>query len=106
MPVVKIVLLGAGSRGSVYSNYIHQHPNEAKLVGIAEPKEFYRNQFAQKHQIPNERVFTDWRALASQDKFADAVIIALQDSLHVDAALTFAERGYHILLEKPMATTE
>jgi len=106
MPVVKIVLLGAGSRGSVYSNYIQEYPDEVKLVGVAEPREFYRNQFAKKHQIPSENVFADWRDLAARDKFADAVIIALQDSMHVDAALSLAGKGYHILLEKPMATTE
>ncbi|MHB9070780.1 MAG: Gfo/Idh/MocA family protein [Sedimentisphaerales bacterium] len=106
MPVVKIVLLGAGSRGNVYSNYIQEYPDEVKLVGVAEPREFYRNQFAKKHQIPSENVFADWRDLASRDKFADAVIIALQDSLHVEAAVSLAGKGYHILLEKPMATTE
>lgn len=105
MPV-KIVLLGAGSRGDVYSNYILENPNEVKLVGIAEPREFYRNKFTQKHQISNKNVFANWRDLAARDKFADAVIIALQDSLHLDAAISFAAKGYHILLEKPMSTTE
>jgi predicted dehydrogenase len=106
MSIVKIALVGAGSRGSIYSNYILEHSDEVRLVGVAEPREFYRSQFVLKHQIPDENVFTDWRALASREKFADAVIIALQDSLHVDATLELARKGYHVLLEKPMATTE
>jgi predicted dehydrogenase len=106
MSIVKVVLLGAGSRGNIYSNYINQHSDKVKLVGLAEPREFYRKQFAQKHQLPDEKVFSDWQTLASQEKFADAAIIALQDSLHVDSVLALAKKGYHILLEKPMATTE
>jgi predicted dehydrogenase len=39
-------------------------------------------------------------------RLADAVIIATQDADHVAAAVAFAEAGYDILLEKPMATDE
>ena len=38
-------------------------------------------------------------------RLADAVLIAVQDHLHVEVALAFAEQGYHILCEKPMATS-
>ena len=37
---------------------------------------------------------------------ADAAIIATQDQLHVEPAVRLADLGYHILLEKPMATVE
>jgi Oxidoreductase family, NAD-binding Rossmann fold len=37
---------------------------------------------------------------------ADAVLICTQDALHAEPAVAFAELGYHVLLEKPMATTE
>ena len=35
---------------------------------------------------------------------ADAVVVAVQDSLHKEVVLAFAEQGYHVLCEKPMAT--
>jgi len=59
-------------------------------------------------------VFASWKDLhsASADtiktvgkRLADAVIICVQDSMHVEIALAFADQGYHILCEKPMATT-
>jgi predicted dehydrogenase len=34
------------------------------------------------------------------------VLICTQDAMHVEPAIAFAELGYHVLLEKPMATTE
>lgn len=38
-------------------------------------------------------------------RLADAVLIAVQDHLHAQVAVAFAEQGYHILCEKPMATS-
>ena len=50
-------------------------------------------------------VFTDWKQVAENEKFANAVIIATQDKMHTGPALALAAKGYHILLEKPMAPT-
>ncbi|KAL8574765.1 hypothetical protein ACOMHN_035882 [Nucella lapillus] len=47
-----------------------------------------------------------WTEVAERDKLADCVIIATPDRLHKDPAVAFANKGYHILLEKPMAVTE
>lgn len=38
-------------------------------------------------------------------RLADAVIVAVQDHMHMEVVLAFAEQGYHILCEKPMATS-
>ena len=50
-------------------------------------------------------VFTDWREVADRPKMADFVIISMQDAMHCEPALRCIERGYDILLEKPMAPT-
>lgn len=102
---VKIIIVGAGDRGSEYSKYALLHPDQAKIIGVAEPRQFYRQRVAEKHQISTEYMFPDWQALESRDRLADAVIIATQDALHEAPAIALAEKGYHILLEKPMAPT-
>lgn len=61
---------------------------------------------AESHGIPLEHVFDDWRKVFEVKRFADATIIATPDRLHAAPAIAAAERGYHILLEKPMAPTE
>ncbi len=106
MDPVEIVIIGAGDRGNTYAGYASAHPDLARVVGVAEPRELYRNSMAQNHGIPKENVFTDWREAAEKKKFANAVIISTPDNLHVEPAVAFAEKGYHILLEKPMAPTE
>ena len=105
MSPVKLLIVGAGCRGTEYAEYALTHPDRAIVVGVAEPREFYRKRLAEKHRIPEDRVFQDWRALAECGKCADAVIIATPDQEHVEPALLFSELGYHMLLEKPMAVT-
>ena len=102
---VELLIVGAGDRGSEYSKFALLHPERAKIIGVAEPRDYYRQRMVETHQIPVKNVFTDWKALAARDRFADAVIIATQDTLHEGPAIAFAEIGYHILLEKPMAPT-
>lgn len=106
MPPIKILSIAAGSRGSGYATYAEQHADRVEIVGVAEPRDFYRQQMVGKYDIPMVNTFTDWREAVARDKFADAVIIATQDAMHTEPAIAFAEKGYHILLEKPMAPTE
>ncbi|HEX2314268.1 MAG TPA: Gfo/Idh/MocA family oxidoreductase, partial [Thermomonospora sp.] len=65
-----------------------------------------RARFAAEHGLGPDRVFADWRDLAAAGRVADGVVIATQDSDHAEPAVAFAGQGYHILLEKPMATSE
>jgi predicted dehydrogenase len=78
----------------------------AKVVGVAEPQTFRREKMARLYDIPQEHIFTDWKDLAEQPRFADAAVIATQDSLHREPAIALALKGYHLLLEKPMAPDE
>lgn len=106
MKPIELIIVGAGSRGAGYAEYAIEHPEQARVVGVVEPRAEYRNQLAEKHSVPAENIFSDWSELAEQPKLADAVIIATPDSVHTGPALAFAKLGYHILLEKPMATDE
>lgn len=103
MKPVELLIVGAGSRGTVYAGYALDHPGSAHVVGVAEPRSFYRQQMAERHAISSDNVVGDWRLLLERPKFADGVVIALQDALHAEAAIAFAQKGYDILLEKPMA---
>jgi predicted dehydrogenase len=103
--VVTLVAVGAGSRGEgAYGGWVLRHPDLAKVVAVAEPRAVRRERFARAHGATT--VVTDWRELSRGERIADAVVIATPDADHVGPAVAFAELGYHILLEKPMAPTE
>jgi len=97
------IILGAGSRGSTYASYALEHPDAATVVGVAEPRDPWRERLVQAHGIPVDNISQDWRELLARPKFADAVVIATQDAMHLEPAIEAAQKGYHILLEKPMA---
>ena len=103
MPPITLIIIGAGSRGANYAEYAISHPDQAQVVGVADPREHYRTELAARHGIPSGNVFADWRQVAERPRFADAVIVATPDALHAEPAIAFADLGYHILLEKPMA---
>ncbi len=106
MKKTKIIVVGAGDRGSGYASRVLKLSEKAEIVGVAEPREEWRNRLVQKHDISSSNIVDDWRELISKPKFADAVIIATQDSRHREPAIAFACKGYHIMLEKPMAPNE
>ena len=100
---VTFFIVGAGSRGVRYAEFAAANPDVAKLVGVAEPQMASRNLLKQQHQLQAEFVFEDWKEAAAKEKFADAVIISTLDAMHAEPAIALANKGYHILLEKPMA---
>lgn len=105
MKPVQFIVAGAGSRGTGYAAYATENPNLAELVGVAEPREIPRMRLATEHDVPPDNIFLDWQEAAAREKFADAVVITTQDAMHTEPAIAFAEKGYHLLLEKPMAPT-
>ncbi len=106
MKAVTLIVAGAGNRGTAYSQYALQHPEQARVVGAAEPRDYYRERMAASHAIASSSIFRDWREMAGRPRMADAVIIATQDRMHRECAEAFAAKGYAILLEKPMASDE
>ncbi|MBC6462853.1 Gfo/Idh/MocA family protein [Actinomadura sp. HBU206391] len=105
MTGVTLAVAGAGVRGAAYARRALL-TGGAKVVAVAERDPTRRARFAAEHEIPPDRVFADWRELAAAGRVAGGVIIATQDSEHVEPAVRFAGLGYHILLEKPMAGNE
>jgi len=103
---LRILLFGAGSRGrDAYGRYALEHPDEVKIVAVAEPHPVRRKQFARAHGIPPHRQFPGWEEALAGGKIADAVINATQDEMHHASALGAIAAGYDMLLEKPVAPT-
>jgi predicted dehydrogenase len=105
MNIKTVVVVGAGHRGAGYADYMLRHPEEGRIVAVCEPRDDRRLELAKVHNVPAERCFHDWQELVLLPKVADAVFICTVEDKHRDAAIALADKGYHILLEKPMAPT-
>uniref|UniRef100_A0AAU3HZQ7 Gfo/Idh/MocA family oxidoreductase n=1 Tax=Streptomyces sp. NBC_01393 TaxID=2903851 RepID=A0AAU3HZQ7_9ACTN len=104
--VVTLAVVGAGDRGTGHARWALDHPERARVVAVAEPRETRRDRFAAAHGLEPDAAVDDWRVLAARGRIADAVLVCTLDREHLEPVLEFAALGYHILLEKPMALTE
>jgi predicted dehydrogenase len=103
---LEVVLIGAGNRGAnAYASYALEHPDQMRIVAVAEPDPARRNRFADTHDLDTDRTFTHWEELLSRGQLGDAAIVATQDQMHVAPTVAALQAGYHVLLEKPMAHT-
>ena len=102
---VSIVAIGAGNRTNKYLEYVKQHPDKAKLVGVVELNEIRRNKIAEKFNIEPSACFTDYHDLFRSSLKVDAVMICTPENMHYEPCMMAIEAGYHVLLEKPIAQT-
>jgi predicted dehydrogenase len=100
------IIVGCGNRGKNYAEYARHFPERFRLVAIADPRSVVRKQLQKLYSLDDKYVYDDWRGLADSniERLADCALITLPDREHYEAATQLAKKGYHILLEKPMAT--
>lgn len=102
---ITLAVVGAGARASIYARLAASHPG-VRVVAVADPNLDRRLRMAEEFGIPADHQFAGFEELAARERLADAVIIGTQDAYHRDPAVALADRGYSILLEKPMAIVE
>jgi predicted dehydrogenase len=100
------IIVGAGHRAMLYASYALDHPQELQIVGVADPNPLRRHQAARMFNLPSEKCFESAAELANQPQMADFIINGTMDHQHVPTSLPLLEAGYHLLLEKPFATSE
>ncbi len=99
---MRVVLIGAGQRGRIYSDYMADS-KKAEIVAVVEPDAGRREAAAQKFTLPTAFCFQTVEELWKQQKIADVAIIASMDRDHYAQVMSALELGYDILLEKPVS---
>ncbi|MBQ6074190.1 MAG: Gfo/Idh/MocA family oxidoreductase [Bacteroidales bacterium] len=101
---VKLAVIGVGNRTGKYLHYFSLHPDVVELAAVVEPDPVRREACRKQFALSEDRCF------ASSDLFfgrfrepCDGVIIGSPDRYHHAQALKAIERGWDILLEKPVA---
>ena len=106
MKRLKVIVIGAGSRGMGYSNIMKDEYDEKyEVIGVADPNDSRREYVKNKHGISDDMCFTDWKPLLEKGKIADLAIIATMDRDHFEPSMKAIELGYDLLLEKPITPT-
>lgn len=97
-------MIGAGMRGMhAYGPYALSHPEELQFTAVAEPNKEKRERFGIQYGINKSMQFESWKELLDKSRLAEVAFICTPDNIHFDPAVKAFEKGYHIVLEKPMA---
>ena len=101
---ITVAICGCGSRGlDAYAPYAAAHPDRMKIVAGADPRPERLEKLQNTYGVAEDMCFPSDEAMLAQPKLADAMIISTLDSTHVRNALAALDKGYHILLEKPIS---
>jgi phthalate 4,5-cis-dihydrodiol dehydrogenase len=93
-------VIGLGMAGAVMVRAAARHPGTV-IAAAADPQPGPREAFGRDF---NARTYADARALC-EDPAVEVVYIATPHQFHAEHAIMAAERGKHVILEKPMALT-
>ena len=101
---VTVALAGLGSRGKdTYAPAAKLFPDRMKIVAIADIDPAKVKEVADDYDVPDESCFTSAEEMISQPKLADVMFITTQDQQHVGQAIKAMEKGYDLLMEKPIS---
>jgi len=99
--MIRTCILGMGIRGNLYAQGLQQNP-DAELVGVSDLSDRSLNAATKKWNVPG---FSDFDSMLREQN-PDAAIICTPDFAHRDYVLNAADRGVHVMVEKPLATSE
>ena len=101
---VTFAVCGFGIRGmEAYSSYQKLHPEEMTITAVADPDPARREIAQKEYGVPAERCYETAEELLREPRLADVMIIATHDRQHVEEAIPAMEKGYHLILEKPIS---
>ncbi len=101
-----VAIVGLGDRGyNTYAQYAARSPEEMRIAAVADVRPDRVRLAAEQFHIDQARCFSSAEALLERPQLADALFVCTQDEQHMAHAVAGMEKGYDILLEKPIAPT-
>lgn len=101
---IRAAILGLGSRGRVYADNCSLLADKIELVAVSDINTEKMARFAEKYNIPRDMCFASPEELLAADKLADVLFICTMDKDHYPQAMAALEKGYNLVLEKPIST--
>jgi predicted dehydrogenase len=98
--MVRIGIVGAGLWGAMHARAYAQN-SRVELAAVCDLDKNRASRLAQQYGIP--KIFTSFEDMRHEE--LDGVSVATPDDAHTAVVLAAAARGWHILVEKPLATS-
>lgn len=100
--MLKVAVLGLGSRGRNYGTHL-ANTKGVEIVSVCDKYQAKIDNVKKKWGVPDKGCFTDDKKFFAQGKVADVMVIATQDRDHYGHAMQALDLGYNLLLEKPVS---
>ena len=101
---VTISVVGAGSRSTGYLNALEKYyAGQFEVVAVADPDQARRDYYKERFSIKDENIFLGYEQFNKVDRLSDVVIIGTLDDIHFEPAISALEKGYDLILEKPIS---
>ena len=101
MKSLNIGVIGLGAIGQKHCQVLAEI-RQANIVAVSDLNQAVLSQTARKYQATP---YVDYKELLKHDGI-EAVVVATPDDLHRDPCVLAAQSGLHVLVEKPIATSE
>ena len=98
---LRVGVIGLGLIGSLHARILSEAPH-AQLVAVSDINSKTAKEIGDRYSC---NYYTDFRSMCDEEVL-DAVCICTPDEYHLENAIYAAEKGLHLLIEKPLAKTE
>ena len=98
---IRIGLVGCGRISKNHFASFEKHAQNLELVAVCEVDPYLLETYTSQHKVPG---YVDMVDMLSNEEI-DLVVLCTPSGLHSQQALIVANRGIHVLTEKPMATS-
>ncbi|HYE67418.1 MAG TPA: Gfo/Idh/MocA family oxidoreductase, partial [Anaerovoracaceae bacterium] len=98
---LRVGVIGLGLIGSLHARILSEAPH-AQLVAVSDINENTAREIGDRYFCNH---YTDYKRMCDEEVL-DAVCICTPDEFHTENAIYAAEKGLHLLIEKPLAKTE
>lgn len=107
MKKITIAIAGCGARGlNTYASCQNRFPEWMQIVAAADNRPERLAVMKKQFSLTDEQCYATAESMLEQPKLADAMFICTGDRMHYEQTISALNKGYHILLEKPIAPTE
>lgn len=104
MKKISAVVLGYGDRSFCYSKYAFAHPEELEITGVIDVNPYKLSLAKKRFGLADEALFNNLDEFLAKDVKCDAVINGTMDNQHYETSVKLLNKGYNVLLEKPVTS--
>ena len=104
MKKIKGAILGYGDRSFWYSQYALDKPEELEIIAVIDVNDYKLAKAKERFNIPDDMLFNNLDEFLNKNIACDFVINGTMDQLHYETTIKLLNKGYNILLEKPITS--